>query len=82
MRMIYFVTDQWAGEPDILAPVRHEILYIKDLSGDLIVEICPADKVWTHKALLDIAKALSDGEMCEDGANAYLGHEWVGSTEC
>lgn len=77
--MICFVTDVWEGEPDILQAVRGESLQVYDLDGGLIGTIpAPADG-WGHDALECQAERLA--LKTRDGADAYLGSQWVGSTE-
>lgn len=80
--MIYLITDQWPGEPDILTPIRNEVLYIRDLDGELLSQVHPSNKSWTHEALVEVIENLSEHRVCEHGADAYLGGYWVGSTEC
>ncbi|MCC8345320.1 hypothetical protein LNN35_21390 [Pseudomonas stutzeri] len=78
-KMICFVTDVNAGEPDILAAIANGPLEICDLRGTLIhAEPAPASG-WTHEALLAIAGLLKD--RTQDGADAFIAGEWVGSTE-
>lgn len=81
--MIYYVTDiQSAGEEDLIASVAVEVLHIKS-DGETIVSIDPLGS-WTHEKLIAVEYpevvhlALKRGEPLD----AYLGNEWVGSTEC
>ena len=76
---ITFITDVKAGEPDILSPVRGETLHIKDLDGQPITTIPAPYKGWTHQVLKATAEQLA--AKTSDGANAWLGEHWVGSTE-
>lgn len=80
--MIYLITDQWPGEPDILKPVCEEVLYIRNLDGELLTEVHAINKSWTHEALISVVRSLSDNKIFKNGADAYLGRYWVGSTEC
>jgi hypothetical protein len=78
-KMICFVTDVNAGEPDILVTIANGPLEICDLRGTRIhAEPAPASG-WTHEALLAIAGLLKD--RTQDGADAFIAGEWVGSTE-
>ncbi len=77
--VLTFITDIQGAEPDILSSVYREDLYIKSLS-DEVIEIIPAPKIgWTHKSLE--ASAVNINELAGEGADAYLGGVWVGSTE-
>jgi hypothetical protein len=80
--MIYLITDQLPGEPDILKPVCQEVLYIRNLDGELLTEVHAISNSWTHQALVSVARSLSDDKVCQNGADAYLGTHWIGSTEC
>ncbi|EJV9475505.1 hypothetical protein ACT0XK_004373 [Cronobacter sakazakii] len=74
--MITYITDQQNGEPDILAPLQSETLIIKSLEGKDLLKVAAPKTGWTHEALCAIQSAES-----EEGADAYLGAQWVGSTE-
>lgn len=79
MSGICFVTDVRPGEKDILNPVRLEPLHIFGLNDELIDTIQPPVDGWTHAALLAQAESLAP--RITQGACAYLGSQWVGSTE-
>ncbi len=77
--MLHLVTDQKPGEPDILSPIKHEALEIRSLSGQVLrTEPAPAAG-WTHEMLVSVATV--NEELTREGADAYLGGQWVGSTE-
>lgn len=77
--MIQFVTDQKPGEIDILGSHNDKDLLVTDLDGQRI-ECFPAPaNGWTHAYLETIAKGLA--HLTANGANAFLGEHWVGSTE-
>ncbi len=77
--MITFVTDVLPGEPDILEGVRYKELRILAID-DSPIKTVPAPKGgWTHEVLQNTGALLAD--ETEEGANAYLGSEFVGSTE-
>ncbi|MBF6615539.1 MAG: hypothetical protein ITG07_02315 [Candidimonas sp.] len=77
--MITFVTDQEAGEPDILTPVALRELRVLSLQGAEIHREPPPEHGWTHPRLQALA-ALLEGQT-QAGADAFLGDDWVGSTE-
>jgi len=77
--MITFITDNQPGEPDILAPLRHEALLIADLSGNVIDWVPPPRGGWTHELLVQAAERYAP--RTRNGANAFLGGSWVGGTE-
>ena len=78
--MLCFVTDiQSVSEPDILGVLRYERLAVRALDGSLIVEIDPPQGGWTHEDL--VARATFLERTTTDGADAFLGRVWVGSTE-
>lgn len=77
--MITFITDERSGELDILTAVSREALRVTQLDGQLIETIPAPVKGWTHAALVMTAEQLVI--KTGDGAEAYLGPAWVGSTE-
>lgn len=77
--MITFITDERMAEPDILAPVKREVLRVTQLDGQLIKAIAAPRRGWTHEALETAAEQLA--LKTRSGAEAYLGDAWVGSTE-
>lgn len=77
--MITFVTDQQAGEPDILTPVALLELRVIDLQGAEIHREPAPDHGWTHSRLQALAVLLE--HQTQSGADAFLGDNWVGSTE-
>lgn len=79
--MIKFITDQQAEEPDILSPLRNENLIITDLEKKELSRISPVNGPWTHEKLEQVAQELYDNRITRHGADAYLGDQWVGSTE-
>lgn len=77
--MISFITDQRSGEPDILTPYRGAPLRVLCLSGNALTSVAAPKGGWTHEALSEQARRLE--RLTHDGADAYLGDAWVGSTE-
>lgn len=76
---ITFITDRLPGEPEILAPIRHHSLRIQDLEGKVLANLpCPPGG-WTHELLVGQVETLSLD--LREGADAYLGDDWVGGTE-
>lgn len=74
--MLKYITDVREGEHDLLTLNRHQILVIKNLDGMVLhTQVAPPDG-WTHIALVSIQPL-----ACSDGADAYLGENWIGSTE-
>ncbi|MBF6615556.1 MAG: hypothetical protein ITG07_02405 [Candidimonas sp.] len=74
-----FITDVRGNEPDLLAATKHLTLKIRDLDGATIKTIPAPATGWTHDRLLAIAARHED--LVFEGADAYLGDCWVGSTE-
>ncbi|BFM18842.1 hypothetical protein R50073_50250 (plasmid) [Maricurvus nonylphenolicus] len=79
--MIKFITDQQEGEPDILSPVKNETLIITDLEKKELARFSPVNGPWTQEKLERVAEDLYDNRKTRYGADAYLGTQWVGSTE-
>ncbi len=80
--MIYFITDRRPNEPLHPPSIFREPLYITRLQcdgGALIATEQAPEGGWTHQRLLDAGERLS--HLTRDGADAYLGTTWVGSTE-
>lgn len=72
---ITFVTDVQPGEPDFLRPLVNEPLVIRCGEKELKrIDAPPAG--WTHELLCE-----HDEVETDDMADAYLGEEWIGSTE-
>lgn len=78
--MICFVTDiRSSVEPDILTLLKGDWLEIRSLNGEVLERIGAPSGGWTHERLVEQAELL--GELTKEGAEAYLGGVWVGSTE-
>jgi hypothetical protein len=74
--MLTYITDVREGEHDLLTLNHHQILVIKNLDGMVLhTQVAPRHG-WTHNALVSIQPF-----ACSDGADAYLGANWIGSTE-
>ena len=78
--MISIITDiQGETEPDILAPVRYENIQARSLAGVLLLERPAPVEGWSHVLLCDLTHDIE--HLTGEGANAYVGTVWVGSTE-
>ncbi|EMA4492025.1 MULTISPECIES: hypothetical protein [Pseudomonadaceae] len=77
--MLSLVTDQRPGEPELLATVKHQAFEIRSLAGNVLATVTAPVSGWTHEQLLDVA--VQHEAITRDGADGYLGTQWVGSTE-
>ncbi|WP_432780615.1 hypothetical protein QZH44_30390 (plasmid) [Pseudomonas corrugata] len=77
--MLHLVTDQLAGEPDILSAIMHSVFEMRTLAGVVLETVPPPTSGWKHEHL--VAVALEHESITRDGADGYLGGQWVGSTE-
>lgn len=77
--MLNFLTDRREGESDILSPVMHAPFEIRSLAGEVLKTVAAPSLGWTHTQL--VAVAAENEPIIRDGADGYLGSEWVGSTE-
>lgn len=73
-------TDTLPGESDILTPLKHERLVLRDLCGEFIVALAPPREGWTHSMLCAVA-VLYEGDTADSGGEAFLGEHVVGCTE-
>jgi hypothetical protein len=64
-------------EPNLLIGNENKGLTIQDLAGKVLASISPDDTGWTHAQLL----AIDIDSMAPEGWDAYLGDEWIGSSE-
>lgn len=78
---ISFVTDVKEGETDILSGYENKVLSIIDLDGKPIIDVTPASGPWNHARLCEIGVKLELLGLTQEGAEAYLEDQWVGSTE-
>lgn len=77
--MLKLVTDRREGESDVLSPVMHAAFEIRSLAGEVLKTVAAPSLGWTHAQLS--AVAAESASITRDGADCYLGGEWVGSTE-
>jgi hypothetical protein len=77
--MLTFITEIHDGESDILAGIEQYDLEIRTLEGVVIEKLAAPNSGWTHDNLEATAPAYK--KRIDDGADAYLGPIWVGSTE-
>ncbi len=85
--MLKFITDRQTRrdgtlEPCLLTGRRLAPLVIRTLEGEKIAEVLPVGP-WTHDKLTELGPGLEAmfADQLKHGADAYLGGEWVGSTE-
>lgn len=79
--MMKFVTDtQFFGGHCLIKGHENDPLIITDLSGDELMKLMPAQP-WTHDQLMALPLKELMGEWLQGGADAYLGEQWIGSTE-
>lgn len=74
--MITYITDVRQGEPDLLPTICHLELIVKSLDGTVLQKRTAPEHGWTHSELMAIQHP-----VFEEGADAYLGIHWIGSTE-
>lgn len=77
--MLSLVTDQRPGEPELLAKVKHQPFEIRSLAGNVLTTVTAPVAGWTYEQLVDVA--MQHEAITHDGADGYLGTQWVGSTE-
>ncbi|UXH55937.1 hypothetical protein Q1Z72_01450 [Pseudomonas qingdaonensis] len=78
--MITFITDcRGESEPEILPGVAGQPLVIKSLQGKHLLDFPAPAGGWTHQGLCDLGQSIET--LTTDGADAFVGGEWVGSTE-
>lgn len=77
--MLTLITDRRAGEPDLLAAIRHGKLEIKALDCSTVMEVDAPDEGWTHEKLTDTVEEVD--VLLQSGVEAYLNGDWIGSTE-
>lgn len=73
---MHYITDQRAGEPDILTLVKNGELTIRSLHGQIIHTQAAPDNDWTHLLRCEV-----QAEGMESGADVWLDDIWIGSTE-
>lgn|SRR5690606_39535826 len=80
---LIFITDVRPGEPCLLDGKGHEDLTIRNLDGLPLLVLAPAqDAPWTHERLRDLdIEAFIGRRAIEAGVSAYIGGDFVGSTE-
>jgi len=85
--MLTFITDRQTRrdgtqERDLLTGRRLAPLVIRSLEGEKIAEVLPSGP-WTHDTLTGLVPGLEAmfADQLKQGADAYLGGQWVGGTE-
>jgi len=77
---MHFITDVQGNEPELLTPsLATQTLHIivQSVSDYPPIEFPAPEGGWTHQQLCDLHLGLPE-RACAD---AYLGMEWIGSTE-
>lgn len=59
--------------------MKRQAFEIRSLTGTVLVTVPAPVSGWTHEQLL--AVAMEHEAITGDGADGYLGDQWVGSTE-
>lgn len=77
--MLNFITDQLPGEPDLFTTGKHLDLEIRSLAGNVLAKVTAPASGWTHEQLSAVAP--EQEAVTRDGADGYLGGQWLGSTE-
>lgn len=78
---MYFITDTQGSEPCVIAGFETEPLIFQDLDGEHIATLPCLDGHWTHAKILALDLTPFQ-EKLRQGADAFLGKQWIGSTEC
>lgn len=85
--MIYLVVERWIRpdgslEQDLLAGYEASPLIVRTLHGDEITRVLPTEH-WTEARLNQVVRGIEAvfPEKVEQGADAYLADQWIGSTE-
>ena len=73
---ITFITDVRPGEPDILSDLADKELIITDIDSVEVTRISPPPSGGTHELLEQHSEHEHGGPL-----DAYLGSDWVGSSE-
>lgn len=79
--MIKIITDIKPGETDILSAVKHEKLVVTNLDKKTLASYSPPTNGWTTSVLWYVVEHVIPESLVDKGADAYLGEQWVGSTE-
>ncbi|MEZ8862550.1 hypothetical protein [Vibrio sp. 10N.247.311.51] len=79
--MITFITGRLNGhEPDFLTAVKTNTLCLISMDGQLLATRDAPLSGWTHESLCQ-TNELAQSEWAFCGVDAYLGDQWVGSSE-
>ena len=80
--LIHWVTDIREGETDILAGTTGQPLTIQSIDGVILLALTRPGQQWTHDYLCSLPLGQLIGEEAlNGGVSAYIGTEFVGSTE-
>jgi len=72
----FIVEKENPSEPDILPPVARLTLTVLNAVQDLVFEMPAPESGWSQQLLESVTAQLTLPEL-----DAFLGNEWVGSTE-
>lgn len=79
--MITVIIDQKSEhENDLLSSVKSEILIVKNLEGSELFRK-ESNTDWTYESINEALSSEDVLHLCKDGADVYLGDQWIGSTE-
>lgn len=76
--MIHFIIDQGEHEAE-LAFDKHQVLSLRDLEGRVIATVRAPICGWSTTDLREASASVLRGDQC--GIDAFVGDQWVGSTE-
>lgn len=76
--MIYFITDHRANEPEV-AFDKDQALRLRDLEGRVVATVQAPQSGWSTADLHQAAATALGSDQC--GIDAFVGDQWVGSTE-
>lgn len=76
MAICFIVDRENPREPDILTPIAHLPLTVADAQKNIVLDMAAPANGWTQFLLEAATAHLASSEL-----DAFLGEEWVGSTE-
>lgn len=76
-----FITDTREGEKPLLDEKSLQPLVFKNEDGEIVATVT-TETAWTHQRLIELNQDEILGDHQHRSAiNAYIGEQWVGSTE-
>ncbi|MBQ0812717.1 MAG: hypothetical protein KBT82_00785 [Marinobacter sp.] len=76
MAICFIVDRENPREPDILTPIAHLPLTVADAQKNIVLDMAAPANGWTQFLLEAATAHLASSEL-----DAFLGEEWIGSTE-